>query len=145
MNFEITQEMVEGIIERKVEEAIDSDSVRYLVRERVNSTVDDLIRKHVKASLDEKFRAIAEEEAGAFIDKEVKIYDGWGSREHYETYADFYAAQLRKRLERHEIERTVQAVVKNKVEESIQGKADSIIKRICNEIIVEAGGEENDR
>lgn len=145
MNFEITQEMVEDIIERKVEETIDTDSVRCLVRERVNSTVDDLIRNHVKTSLDERFHAIAEEEAGAFIDKEVKIYDGWGSREHYETYADFYAAQLRKRLERHEIERTVQAVVKNKVEESIQGKADSIIKRICNEIIVEAGGEENDR
>lgn len=142
MNIEITEEMVEAIVERKVDERIEGGSLDYMIRERVNTTVDEAIRKQIGLLLDERFNAIAESEAGAFIDKAVEICDGWGHRERYDSYADFFAAELKKRFERREIERTIQDVVKKKVEESINGRAKEIVKRVCDEIIVEAGGAE---
>lgn len=142
MNIEITEEMVEAIVERKVDGRIESGSLDYMIRERVNAAVDEAMRKQIGLLLDERFKAIAESEAGAFIDKEVKIYDGWGNRECYASYADFFAAELKKKLTKYEVERTIQEVVKKKVEESINGRAKEIVKRVCDEIIVEAGGAE---
>ena len=142
MSFEISEEMVEAIVEREVEKAIDYGSISYMIRDRVNVAVDAEVRKQVGNQLNDRFKEIAEEVTSAFIDKNVEIYDGWGDRRRYDSYADFFAAELKNSLTKHEIERTVQDVVKKKVQESIGDKAKSIIKRVCDEIIVEVGGEE---
>ena len=52
MGFEITEEMVEAIVERKVEEAIDGSSVNFMIRDRINETVDKIVRDQVSGALE---------------------------------------------------------------------------------------------
>lgn len=139
MGFEITEEMVEAIVERKVDEAIDGSSVNDMILERINETVDKIVRDQVSGALEEKFEAIVESEAGALLDKEAIVDDGWGSRKRYDSYADFFVAELKERFNNYRIERTVKEVVEKKVKESINGRADSIINRVCEEILAEDG------
>lgn len=104
-----------------------------------NREVDKIVRDQVSGALEEKFKAIVESEAGALLDKEAIVDDGWGSRQRYDSYADFFVAELKKSFNNYRIERTVKEVVEKKVNESIKGRADSIINRVCEEIIAEDG------
>lgn len=139
MGFEITEEMVEAIVERKVEESIDGSSVSFMIRDKVNETVDNIVRDQISGALEEKFKAIVESEAGALLDKEVIVDDGWGNRKRYDSYADFFVAELKESFSYYKIERTIKEVVKKKVDESIKDRANSIINRVCEEIIAEDG------
>lgn len=137
MELSITQEMIEDIISRKIEEAIDGVSIEDLVRERVNRNFDSKIAKAVSDAVAEKCAATTEAKAGEFLKEPVVINDGWGGRKEYGSYADFYASVLEEKFKGYQFDKLIERVVRDKVESSISGKADAIRKRICEEVIVE--------
>lgn len=143
-NIEVTDDMVMAIVDSQVGDALDAADIHRMIKDKVCSTVDKAVREQVGSAIKEKLRGIAESEAGAFLDRQVIVNDGWGERKRYESFADFYVAELKKTLGMHEIDRTIKDVVSRKVQESVRGRADAIVNRICEEIIAESatqGGE----
>lgn len=123
MEIQVTQEQVEQIVETLVKSRIDAleerddYGYRFSLDDYIRDTAEKLIKQRVEELLAEKEDEIAVSIVEDFLDRKVEVNNGWGERRKYETFADFFAAEVRKRLDDSwEIKRKVEKAVKERVD-----------------------------
>ena len=117
MELNITDERLNEIIEKIVRDELSNsydDSLYYTIKNKT----EEIVRKMAADELAESFEKMAAEIAADFMgEKPVEINDGWGYRERFDSYTDFFAARLRKKIASdYEIKRMVKDAVERKVE-----------------------------
>ena len=130
MEFKITEEMVEEIISQKVEEAVSEAAIERLVRE----AVDYEIRKKIERKIEERADAIASEVADDLLSQKVDIDDGWGHRERFDTFADYYRSKLKESMSDRMINDVIKKAVNERVNREVAEKRERIKELVASEI-----------
>ena len=130
MEFKITEEMVEEIISQKVEEAVSEAAIEYRVRE----AVDYEIRKKIERKIEERADAIASEVADDLLSQKVDIDDGWGHRERFDTFADYYRSKLKESMSDRMINDVIWKGVNERVNREVAEKRERIKELVASEI-----------
>ena len=130
MEFKITEEMVEEIISQKVEEAVSEAAIEYRVRE----AVDYEIRKKIERKIEERADAIASEVADDLLSQKVDIDDGWGHRERFDTFADYYRSKLKESMSDRMINDVIRKAVNERVNREVAEKRERIKELVASEI-----------
>ena len=117
MELNITQEHVDEIMEKVI-----SEQVGNVIENDWYGTVESRIQKEVeravKNELAKRFNEMVAEIVDGFMNgKPFELNDGWGHRSRYESYTDFFAAQLNDRVSSsYEVKRVIEDHVKKKVD-----------------------------
>lgn len=134
MELQITEEMIDAIIERKVDDAIDGSGIECKVREAVDYRLCRKIDAMLEAEVKERAKALTSEAVDALLDRKTVYDDGWGNRAEYDTLGDYYKATLRESLTRYEMDRTIKEVVRNRVDRELEAKKARIAEIVAAEI-----------
>ena len=142
MELNITDERLNEIIEKIVRDELSNsydDSLYYTIKNKT----EEIVRKMAADELAESFEKMAAEIAADFMDeKPVEINDGWGDRERFDSYTDFFAARLRKKIASdYEIKRMVKDAVERKVEAIWKQYEREVLDEIIARHAVEEGGQ----
>lgn len=94
MDFNISDEHMEELLEQAIHHYVRDSITTYAIDRKV----DDLIAKAVNEALSKKFDATVRAIVDEFLVGPVDINDGWGGREHYDSYSDFFAKKLHEQM-----------------------------------------------
>lgn len=134
MELQITEEMIEAIIERKIDDVLDDETIE----ERVNGIIDYQLRQKIdrmiEAELKERAEALTVDTVEALLDRKTVYDDGWGKREEHATLADYYKATLKKSLASYNMDRTIREVVSERVDREVEAKKARIAEIVAAEI-----------
>lgn len=129
MEIQVTQEQVDAMLRQIIEEKVNNLDVRYdeygdyvggySVAERAEELIKKIVKKRVDEILEDKVEEIAKGIADDFLAMPVDIYDGWGERSHFDSYADMFAHHIRKQCgSEYDLKRTLNNYAKERVEKA---------------------------
>jgi len=143
VELNITQEHVDEIMEKVIAEKVmavmENDwygTVKNRIREKVEHAV--------KSELAERFNDMVVDIVNEFMEgTPVEVNDGWGNRRRYESYTDFFAAELQKQVgNSYDIKREVERSVKAKTEEIWKSYKREITEAVIAKHAEDAGAHE---
>lgn len=134
MELQITEEMIDAIIERKVDDAIGGSRIERKVEDAVDYQLRKKIESMLEAKVKERAESLTSEAVEAMLDSKTVYDDGWGKREEYATLADYYRATLKKSLSRYEIDIAVRDTIRDRVDREVEAKKARIAEIVAAEI-----------
>ena len=137
MDINITEEQVQAMLSEAVNSYVRQVNDPY----KIKYEIDDLIKKSVDDALKAKFDATVRAIVDEFLTGPVDINDGWGSREHYDSYSDFFAKKLREHMAN-------SYSIRNEMRDALKRKVDAawetFKKEAIQEVLARHAGEETD-
>lgn len=130
----MNNEMIENIIRESVNEYIDEYSVeralKEVIKDKIQNKLETFTNEYIKGKIDEAIDLV--------LKGEIKTDDGWGKKEHYDSFEDMFKVKFNEKLNNTwEIKRIIENTVKERLDNLFKEKTKEITAKIQDMVLEE--------
>jgi membrane peptidoglycan carboxypeptidase len=129
--MEITNEFIEKVIQRELDEmdlqGMAREAIRDEVRRNITSVAKDLVSVEIKG--------IIVAEVTRFLAEPIEVNDGWGKKEVWDSFEQMFRQEFRKQMDqKYEVKREIDKQVAARVKSLMDQKYQEVITKIVDSI-----------
>ena len=123
-------------LEKLVKEQIANLDIEQMVREEIRKLISEDSKRKIFKMVDEKVKEMIANEITIQLDKPIMTDDGFGRRENYPDFETLFRTAIIKRMnESWEVKRTIENIVKNRVDDLFKNKQKEVAAKMAEELL----------
>lgn len=128
------QDFIKNLLDEHISEYIESyafeEDVKEVIHKKVESKLSSKINSYIENKIDEAIDQV--------LKGEINTDDGWGKREHFNSFEDMFKQRFNKKLnEDWEIRNIISKTVKERLDELFKKKAKEVSTKIQDMVLEE--------
>jgi histone H3/H4 len=137
---DLMYDMMKDILKENVNSYLEQVNIDNILKETIREIVRESIGNELKYSSEKYVNELVKEEIENILKEPVKIDDGWGHKQNYSSFEDLFKDVFKTKINTTwEMQRTIEKVIKDRVEEFMKAKAKEVTEKAVGLVIDELG------
>lgn len=126
---------IEKLVENRVAEEIEQMDIAAMMDGHLRDAIRRQLQTTFQSACERKAKAMIEDVLNKFMDEPVETDDGWGDKEHYDSFTDLFRKKVKQALDSSwDVKRTIEKLVDARCNSLIKQDYDRICEKITDEI-----------
>lgn len=137
---DLMYDMMKDILKENVNSYLEQVNFNEVLKETIREIVRERIGNELQYSAEKYVNELVKEEIENILKEPVKIDDGWGHKQNYSSFEDLFKDVFKAKINTTwEMQRTIETVIKDRVEEFMKAKAKEVTEKAVGLVIDELG------
>ena len=132
-------------LQKHIEQKLESIDIEHVVCEEIREQIRGEIATEIRKAIATEAQAIIGNEIHKALSKEVNTDDGWGKKEHFDSFEDLFKSVLNERMNaKWDMHKIIKTEVTNRVDALMSKNMNDVVKKIAENICKNGGGKNDE-